>query len=685
VLREYVANSRDSHIVCGKADRPVEITLPSIFDPVLKIRDFGNGLSHEDMFQVFCVYGESTKTNSNEVVGNFGIGAKCAFAYSASFQITSIFNQIKSIYNAYLDETECGKLALLTQYETDEESGIEISINVNQSDINTFVNTAAQLFRFWKPYPIFKGNDSFKKIEPNYFLLRENQWGFLNESDYYNRSSGILMGDIFYKMESHQIPDLTELQKKILEKNLVIFAKIGDINVSASREVVSYTNFTINFIKSRLKTIEEEIRIEADKKQAALNSEYEARKLYFDLFNTAGQFGVLAELFKTYIEVKWDNKSITTPNFPKTLFSGFYVKKYADRMGKYRTKVEESSTFHGWPIIQNEGYPECRLFYDLKKLGKGKIRNTIKYYIEDKGIESEQFIYIVQPDSIEEFNKTCLSAGIDQNLFKNIDSIQVPKKPKTSRTNDGGGVVKNCRAYDPSGELDEEIDENKMANIDVDLKDHEGGYYMLRNYSSFYYGKDGGILKELNPNLKLNNLYDCLLKFDSEFADHPVIYTFGVKNAEKLGAQWKRIDTALDLFFTSYYTNLVTPKIHYRRLDDDRVVYLLYKIADELKSDELNDIISRVNFNFNDEEQYYNSIAQTFCTKAKDFSKTLSLEVYPLNNKIRKFKNKFPMLQYVDIFKMERDDFQKDFLQYARGILGAENNIKNLDQVPEMV
>ena len=45
VVREYSANAVDANREAGKADTPIEVTLPSSFDPVFKVRDFGPALN----------------------------------------------------------------------------------------------------------------------------------------------------------------------------------------------------------------------------------------------------------------------------------------------------------------------------------------------------------------------------------------------------------------------------------------------------------------------------------------------------------------------------------------------------------------------------------------------------------------------------------------------------------------
>src|SRR5664279_1326601 len=71
VLREYSTNARDAHQAAG-VDRPIEVSLPTALDPTLRVRDFGVGLSEQDILGIYARYGSSTKRGSDEQVGRSG-------------------------------------------------------------------------------------------------------------------------------------------------------------------------------------------------------------------------------------------------------------------------------------------------------------------------------------------------------------------------------------------------------------------------------------------------------------------------------------------------------------------------------------------------------------------------------------------------------------------------------------
>ena len=75
VIRELACNAHDSHVMAGTTDVPFDVHLPTQLESWFSIRDYGTGLSDRDIRNVFSGIGISTKRDSNEVIGCFGIGS----------------------------------------------------------------------------------------------------------------------------------------------------------------------------------------------------------------------------------------------------------------------------------------------------------------------------------------------------------------------------------------------------------------------------------------------------------------------------------------------------------------------------------------------------------------------------------------------------------------------------------
>ena len=134
VIRETSTNAADSHIMVGKSISDIIVTLPTLVDLNFRIRDFGDGLTEIEIRDIFCVFGESTKRQSNAYNGVLGYGAKSPFCASDTFTVTSWCNGEKSVYQCIKgDSTKLHSSILLLRIPSDEPTGIEICVPVKQN------------------------------------------------------------------------------------------------------------------------------------------------------------------------------------------------------------------------------------------------------------------------------------------------------------------------------------------------------------------------------------------------------------------------------------------------------------------------------------------------------------------------------------------------------------------------
>jgi HSP90 family molecular chaperone len=105
IMRELVANGIDAHVAAGRADRPVEVVMPTSLDPTCRIRDFGTGMAHDFVMGPFMAYTDgSTKDKDDGAIGGFGIGSKSPFAYVDQYTLRVVHQGVLSIYTMFKDE-----------------------------------------------------------------------------------------------------------------------------------------------------------------------------------------------------------------------------------------------------------------------------------------------------------------------------------------------------------------------------------------------------------------------------------------------------------------------------------------------------------------------------------------------------------------------------------------------------
>lgn len=256
-VQEYICNARDAHRESGQT-RPIEITLPTVLDPIFKVRDFGNGISPENMTTVFTKFFASTKRRDNNQTGGFGLGAKSAWAYTDSFGIVSITDGVKRSYTAY--KSGQGMLQPEGEEKTTELSGLEISIGVNPKDVEEFRKAVTRSTFFWKESerPHFVNNKTpvFAKEPKMFDRLAFYDSNDLNQVfDRYSNSDFVLLDGIPYQLQDSDIRSLSLKEfsgydRKV--KKFFLVLNTGEISVTPFREGLEFNDFTNNALNEKL-------------------------------------------------------------------------------------------------------------------------------------------------------------------------------------------------------------------------------------------------------------------------------------------------------------------------------------------------------------------------------------------------------------------------------------------------
>ena len=244
IIRELGTNAYDSHVSAGKKDVPFEVHLPSILEPYFFIRDYGVGLDHKDVESIFTIYFESTKTDTNDLVGALGLGSKSPFSYTKNFTVTAIKNGIKRIYTAFINEQGVPAIANMGQCKTDESNGIEIKFAVDSHDYDRFIGEAEDVYSWFATKPTILNCNKFK-FNKVVYETRDIIPGVHHISNLSNACA--LMGNILYPI---RIPD-SEMHKKyqsIMNCNILCEFDIGELDFQANREGLRYSKKTLGAI-----------------------------------------------------------------------------------------------------------------------------------------------------------------------------------------------------------------------------------------------------------------------------------------------------------------------------------------------------------------------------------------------------------------------------------------------------
>lgn len=137
-IRETASNALDSHRKAG-VDEPIIVSLkPSDSGEYeFSVEDFGIGLDREDVWEIISKYGKSTKRESDEELGLFGLGFKSPLAYTSSFYFVARKDGTERKYMMYEGE-DVNTIDLLYEQETDKRNGTKVIMPVKYSDRHSF-------------------------------------------------------------------------------------------------------------------------------------------------------------------------------------------------------------------------------------------------------------------------------------------------------------------------------------------------------------------------------------------------------------------------------------------------------------------------------------------------------------------------------------------------------------------
>lgn len=264
ICREIASNCRDANREMGAPDAEILIRIikPSKWvyneSAYIEFEDFGPGISPERMENVFCKYAASTKRTSDFFTGGFGLGAKTPFSYSDTFNIHTYVDGTEYIYVSSIDESNCGKVILVSKEPTERVNGTIIKIPIkNQEDLDAFYRESIKQTFFWKEsVKIFFNGVIFSREEGKKKRF-ENEKFSLFDPIFLDRISftgiHILIDGVFYPLEG--IKDLS--LPRMSDALLLLHFDNGELTVAGNRENLQYDSKTIEKLNQRIKEVEE--------------------------------------------------------------------------------------------------------------------------------------------------------------------------------------------------------------------------------------------------------------------------------------------------------------------------------------------------------------------------------------------------------------------------------------------
>lgn len=428
VIRELACNAQDAHVAAGRRDIPIRIVLPTHFEPTLVIEDFGIGLddfdvrggwehpttgeqlsvlnvamSDEEMVEagyvkvsgIYNTYFKSTKTTSDDFIGQLGLGSKSPYSYASTFTVEVNFNGKHRVYTCYKNEANLPAISLMTEYDTEEPNGIRISIPVEPKDCSKFLEAATQALLYFTPRPdLFMGTDPHTL--PHISYEKDDKWKWRDAGHNSKRTGAYaIQGFVSYPIDSNILLShgLTTAGQQVVSSNIDVFVPIGTVTSAASREALQYDQTTIDNLIHSLHAIKNEMRATFQAEFDTATSEYEAAVIYHRLINDAQKRAMFVSLVREQA-FTWNGVGISNNIQVHALPWGVTTFRYTDNK-------RNRKRFHSQEVLHSEESDPTFVIDNTVQFLFVSVhtgaRTALKKYMESK--HENQSCYVFQTPS----------------------------------------------------------------------------------------------------------------------------------------------------------------------------------------------------------------------------------------------------------------------------------------------
>lgn len=456
ITREIWSNALDAHAMAGCTDRPFEVSFPTAFDPSFRVRDYGVSLTHDQVMHLYTTLFESTKEDTNDQVGKLGLGSKSPFAYTDSFSVTVVLDGQKRFYAAMIGADSVPTINFMGVEDSDEENGVEVAFPVDKRDVDAFARAAKRVSHGFdvKPTVTNMGSDQFSGWPELPVLMTGEGWKMLRGNiDGYRSQAYAKMGCVLYPLNANAMGDITQDERDILNHTFVIDFGIGDLEITASREELSYgrNEPTIPSIRARVGAIIEELKATAAKRFAECATYWEACVLYYSTVHDHSLPDFYRKMYEKY--GTWNGKALQK-KFPLHRGHGFDIMHFDSKAFSRVTVTYRPAT------ATIDLVPQKNTVFLLEDLTMGRKvkRSSARVRLWREATKAKQAVW-VRFYSHEHMAAVLpkLMDTYDGAEFINVEDIELPvverssapRRPVMPRVFDGNG-------FDDYVELEEE-------------------------------------------------------------------------------------------------------------------------------------------------------------------------------------------------------------------------------------
>lgn len=273
VCRELVCNAIDAHFSLHRQNsedahkavnsptgvrgtlKKVEVTMPSVYNDFrFIVKDYGTGLSEEDVLNLYTTYGQSTKQGSNDFIGGLGIGSKSPFALTEEFSVVSRYRGTATTYHCYKQKglPVCTKLSAV---KTDEHDGMTITVPFNVHNYASFCVRAIEAFKAMSKELVEVSYDGavvyFEDLFKNADIQLKHKNLVVYKGKEYSTEFNIRMGQVMYKAPMSWVTG----SSYNYGPSVLLELPVGSVPIAASRESIEDCEASKEIVTKHLESI----------------------------------------------------------------------------------------------------------------------------------------------------------------------------------------------------------------------------------------------------------------------------------------------------------------------------------------------------------------------------------------------------------------------------------------------
>lgn len=395
-IRETVSNAVDSHKEANVSEPVIiELGLDLNNSYYCLIRDTGTGISKERFESIYKKIGSSTKRDSDDYIGAFGIGRFSALSVSDTVFINSCYEGYKYSYIMYKENNKLN-IDILSSSPTELPNGVEVKVNIESSEIYDFERAiTSQLCYFENVYfetrslPYFYSTTKERAKEFNNLVIK--RFKYFSVNNFKDTSDiSLLLGKVRYPLRLNGLNK--NYQDYIQKLPISLNFNIGELSITPNREEIIYNSTTIKKIEDTLDLAIEELRSLIPDDNIDIDNIFE----YYSKINSPQKYTILENSVKSVIidisklkPIKYTFKGKT---YSKDLFNDtfkfLYNRDFVISNYKYNGSITGSiNSFSIFSILSgNKRVVLCDIA-SLKNITKDYIRATqvsITYFVKPK-------------------------------------------------------------------------------------------------------------------------------------------------------------------------------------------------------------------------------------------------------------------------------------------------------------